>query len=74
MTLDELEAELIRLHNDPAHAARLSELHEEAAAHFASDPPARRFQLTHAWVFAMVAGDAAREARLERDLKALGGL
>ena len=69
-----LDAELTALHNDVAHAARLSKLHEDAAALFADDPGARRFQLTHAWVFAMVDGDDARAERLARELKALGGL
>ena len=36
-----LDAELTALHNDVAHAKRLSELHEEAAALFADQPPAR---------------------------------
>lgn len=69
-----LDAELTRLHNDVAHAKRLSELHEEAAALFVDQPAARRFQLTHAWVFALVHGDDARAARLESELKGLGGL
>ena len=69
-----LDAELTRLHNDVAHAKRLSELHEEAAALFAGDAAARRFQLTHAWVFAMVDGDEARAARLEEELRTMGGL
>jgi len=69
-----LDAELTRLHADIAHAARLSVLHEEAAAIFAHDPGAQRFQLTHAWVFALVDGDDARVAMLEAQLTDLGGL
>lgn len=69
-----LDAELTRLHNDIDHAARLAELHERAAALFPGDDGARRFQLTHAWVFALVDGDEARAARLAAELKALGGL
>lgn len=68
-----LDEELTRLHADPAHAARLSALHEEAAT-LLDDPAARRFQLTHAWVFALVDGDEARAARLESALGSLGGL
>lgn len=68
-----LDAELTRLHNDVAHAKRLSALHEEAAG-LMTNPAERRFQLTHAWVFAMVDGDEARAARLESELKSLGGL
>jgi hypothetical protein len=69
-----LDAELIRLHGDEDEAARLSELHEKAAAHFEDNPGARRFQLTHAWVFALVAGDGERVEDLERKLRLLGGL
>ena len=69
-----LDRELTALHNDVAHARRLSALHEDAAALFADDPKARRFQLTHAWVFALVDGDDDRAARLERELATLGGL
>ena len=68
-----LNEELTRLHNDTAHAKRLSELHEEAAG-LMTDPAERRFQLTHAWVFAMVDGEETRAARLERELRDLGGL
>ncbi|MEL7466628.1 MAG: hypothetical protein AAFN79_21320 [Pseudomonadota bacterium] len=68
-----LDAELTALHNDVAHARRLSELHEEAAG-MMTDPAARRFQITHAWVFAMVDGDETRAARLEAELKKTGGL
>lgn len=70
---DALDRELIDLHNDVAHARRLSELHEAAAALHANDPKARRFQLTHAWVFALVDGDDVRAERLAADLRALGG-
>ncbi len=69
-----LDAELTQLHADNAHAARLSVLHEEAAAMFYDDPAAQRFQLTHAWVFALVDGDDRRVAMLEAKLTTLGGL
>lgn len=68
----DLDAELTALHNDVAHARRLSALHEEAAG-LAGDPAERRFQLTHAWVFALVDGDDDRAARLEAELKKIGG-
>jgi len=51
----------------------LSALHEQAAA-LMTDPTARRFHLTHAWVHALVAGDEARIATLEHQLRALDGL
>lgn len=70
----ELDAELIRLHGNPAHAHRLSQLHESAAAYFRRDKAAQRFQLTHAWVFALVDGDDGRVKSLEARLAALGGL
>jgi predicted NAD/FAD-dependent oxidoreductase len=69
-----LDEELTRLHADTDHAARLTVLHEAAADLFSDDPGARRFQLTHAWVFALVDGDEARVATLEQQLRALGGL
>ncbi|MEM7547413.1 MAG: hypothetical protein AAF367_17935 [Pseudomonadota bacterium] len=69
-----LDAELTRLHGNPDHAARLTVLHEAAAELFRGDTGARRFQLTHAWVFALVDGDEARIAALEEELHALGGL
>ncbi|MEM8751676.1 MAG: hypothetical protein AAGF90_01735 [Pseudomonadota bacterium] len=68
-----LDEELTRLHGRVEAAARLSELHEAAAA-LQPTPEARRFQITHAWVFALVDGDEGRAARLERELRALGGL
>lgn len=74
LTLGQLDEELTRLHADIDHAARLSDLHETAAAVLAADPAARRFQLTHAWVFALVDGDERRVAALETELRALGGL
>ena len=67
-----LDAELIRLHG-VGRPARLSELHRRAAAMMA-DAAARRFHLTHAWVFALEAGDAAEVETLESELRALGGL
>lgn len=69
-----LDAELTRLHGDEDQAAALSRLHVEAAMHFRDDPGARRFQLTHAWVYALVDGDEPRIARLETELRELGGL
>lgn len=69
-----LDRELTRLHGRTECAGRLSELHERAAAHFTGDPGARRFQLTHAWVYALVEGDEARAGRLAASLRALGGL
>jgi len=69
-----LDDELTRLHADVEHAARLSQLHEQAAQLFSDQPEARRFQLTHAWVFALVDGDEARVASLEAELRTLGGL
>ncbi|MEM8872569.1 MAG: hypothetical protein AAGE38_19370 [Pseudomonadota bacterium] len=35
---------------------------------------ARRFHLTHAWVYALEAGDETTIEALERELRALGGL
>ena len=67
-----LDADLIRLHGS-GEAARLSALHEEAAA-FLVDPGARRFHLTHAWVHALEAGDWPRVARLEAAVAEAGGL
>lgn len=66
-----IDRDLRALHGtgDPA---RLSALHEAAAALL---PEAgARFHLTHAWVFALVAGDAAAIARTEARLAALGSL
>lgn len=67
-----IDAELRRLHgrHEPA---RLSALHR-AAAEMVADTSARRFHLTHAWVFALVDGDEAAAAGLEAELRALGGL
>ncbi len=67
-----LDAELVRLHGRAEAAPRLSALHEMAAEEAA--PGARRFHLTHAWVFALVAGEEARAARLEQALRDAGGL
>lgn len=69
-----LDAELTRLHGRMDQAERLSTLHEAAAGAFGGDPGARRFQLTHAWIYALVHGDDARATRLEAELVALGGL
>jgi len=68
-----LDARLRALHDQPGAAAELSHLHQQAMAHH-SDPRARRFHLTQAWVFALEAGDTALCAQQEADLKALGGL
>ncbi len=67
-----LDAALRALHGS-GRAAELSALHEAAAALVAA-PGAGRFHLTHAWVFALEAGDAAAVARLEAELARLGGL
>lgn len=69
-----LDEELTRLHGQTAHAARLSVLHETAAAEFAAGPEEARFHLTHAWVYALVDGNDARIGVLERQLRAIGGL
>lgn len=69
-----LNVELTQLHGQLAHAPRLSELHQEAATLFATDPGAARFHLTHAWVYALVAGDDALVASLEDQLRVMGGL
>ncbi|MEM1313310.1 MAG: hypothetical protein AAGI51_02070 [Pseudomonadota bacterium] len=69
-----LDAELRALHHAPrsaARAARLAALHEAAAE--LVEAAAARFHLTHAWVHALEAGDAAEAARLESRLKHAGG-
>ena len=71
--LARLDAALIALHRS-GDAAGLADLHERTAAALAADPGARRFQLTHAWVFALEAGDEARVRRLEAALRRVGGL
>ncbi|MEM8877678.1 MAG: hypothetical protein AAGD23_07375 [Pseudomonadota bacterium] len=68
----EIDSQLKRLHGTGA-AARLSQLHEEAARRIV-DPHARRFHLTHAWVFAMEDGDKERAAELASQLRRLGGV
>ena len=70
----EVDAALTRLHGRQEHAAELSALHEEAATVFAATADERRFHLTHAWVYALVDGDDARIAVLERQLRDMGGL
>lgn len=72
MTPQALDAEMRALHPD-GDPARRAALHE-AAAELAEDPAARRFELTHAWVHALVAGEQARVANLETALRRLGGL
>jgi hypothetical protein len=69
-----LNGELTRLHGQLEHAPRLSVLHEEAAVVLAGDRDASRFHLTHAWVYALVAGDDVRTDELEARLRELGGL
>ncbi len=72
MRREKLDSELISLHQRAEAAPRLSLLHEAAAE--GAEPGARRFHLTHAWVFALVAGEEARAARLEQALREAGGL
>ncbi len=67
-----LDAELRRLHGS-GDARALTTLHLQAAALMPA-PGARRFHLTHAWVYALVAGDSERVDHLERELRAAGGL
>ena len=69
---DSLDADLRAAH-DGDDWAHLSALNRAAAAQGASDAE-ERFFLTHAWVFALVEGNAAAVADLETRLKALGGL
>lgn len=69
-----LDEELTRLHGQLDHAARLSDLHQDAAVVFDNDMRAERFHLTHAWVYALVDGDDARVGELEARLMELGGL
>lgn len=68
-----LDAALVRLHG-AGRPAELSRLHEQAAAMLAADPAARRFHLTHAWVYALESGEPGRAEALEAELAALGGL
>jgi hypothetical protein len=68
-----LDTALIALHGC-GEAARLSALHRRAAEHFRDDAGARRFHLTHGWVYALEAGDEGVVAGLEAELRALGGL
>lgn len=70
----DLNEELTRLHGQLEHAPRLCELHQAAAIHFAQDEGAMRFHLTHAWVYALVAGDDERVVALEARLQSMGGL
>ena len=65
-----LDRALTRLHGS-GRAAELSRLHEQAVALMEEDG-ARRFHLTHAWVFALEAGAPEAEA-LRARLAALGG-
>ncbi|RED13189.1 hypothetical protein [Pontivivens insulae] len=68
----QIDAELHALHGGPD-AARLSALHEEALPHMPTMQE-QRFQLTHAWIYALVHGDEARICKLEQQLTDLGGL
>ena len=70
MDAEHINAELTRLHGGPE-AARLSELHI-MAAQLNTEAGWRRFHLTHAWVYALVAGHD--ETKLAAELRALGGL
>ncbi|RMF35898.1 MAG: hypothetical protein D6754_12390 [Alphaproteobacteria bacterium] len=54
-------------------AQRRAQLHLEAAG-LMTTPAARRFQLTHAWIWALSAGDWTLADRIEAELRALGGL
>lgn len=69
---DPLDARMRALHDSGQHG-ELSHLHEEAATR-PLPLEARRFHLTHAWVYALVEGDAPHVARLEDQLRVLGGL
>ena len=69
----EIDAALRALHG-VGPARDLSRLHVHAAELVGADAGARRFHLTHAWVFALEAGDTAESDRLEAALRALGGL
>jgi hypothetical protein len=68
----DIDADLKRLHGTGS-SAELSRLHQDAAGRL-SDPRAIRFHLTHAWVFAMEAGDSARAERLAAELRRMGGI
>lgn len=67
--LSELDAAL-RTERDPK---RLMVLHQAASAALDA-PAAQRFHLTHAWVYALVCGDDAEVAHLERELQRRGGV
>lgn len=67
-----LDAELRRLHGS-GEAAALSALHVHAAELMPS-PEGRRFHLTHAWIYALVAGDPFATVKLEAELRSMGGL
>lgn len=67
-----LDARLLALHGS-GRSAELSRAHEQAAE-LVGDDLGRRFHLTHAWVFALEAGDEPRIAALESRLSALGAL
>lgn len=69
MALDGL---LQSLHADGPPAKRAAAY--EQAAGFVGAPEAERFHLTHAYIFALEAGDEVAELRLANRLRALGGL
>ncbi|MFQ5623274.1 MAG: hypothetical protein ACE5FS_07740 [Paracoccaceae bacterium] len=69
---DEIDRQLRELHGG-AEVLRLSDLHLRAAE-IMDSRKGRRFHLTQAWVFALVAGDARRVSLLERELRSLGAL
>ena len=66
-----VDADLIRLHGS-REIAKLSCLHEKAAA-LLDDAGARRFHLTHAWVYALECGDKDRANRLARVILSVNG-
>ena len=67
---DRIDAELKRLHGTDA-AEHLSRLHLDAAA-LIDESDARRFHLTHAWVFALEAGNGALLDAIRPHFEALG--
>lgn len=63
----------LRAHHAGDDAVALCVLHQQAAA-LTPNRAERRFHLTHAWVYALVAGNEEDIARLEMELRALEGL
>jgi hypothetical protein len=66
-----LDDALTTLHGS-AHAAHLCALHRVAADYWSTDPDRVAFHLTHAWIYALEAGDEGAEAELH-DLLAREG-